>query len=120
MLKDLLPGNIQEFYLYTGSLTTPPCSEIVVWNVFKQHIEVSQEQMDDIRKATYFAVGESVPTNISNNYRLPQPLYGRKIEEISADIRFCSHGNMLKTNKIILLMFFIRLFHGAITAKNDK
>ncbi len=34
------------FYKYSGSLTTPPCSEGVYWMVFKQPIEASAEQID--------------------------------------------------------------------------
>lgn len=36
------------FYTYQGSLTTPPCSECVIWIVFKQPIEVSNEQVSKI------------------------------------------------------------------------
>lgn len=39
-----LPGNT-EFYKYSGSLTTPPCSEGVLWMVFKQPIDASAEQI---------------------------------------------------------------------------
>lgn len=33
------------YYTYQGSLTTPPCSECVIWIVFKEPIEVSHEQV---------------------------------------------------------------------------
>ncbi|HHT00747.1 MAG TPA: carbonic anhydrase family protein [Thiomicrospira sp.] len=39
-----IPGNT-EFYKYSGSLTTPPCSEGVYWMVFKHPIEASAEQI---------------------------------------------------------------------------
>jgi len=39
-----LPANT-EFYKYSGSLTTPPCSEGVYWMVFKHTIEASAEQI---------------------------------------------------------------------------
>jgi carbonic anhydrase len=32
-------------YRYEGSLTTPPCSEVVDWNVYEQPIEVAAEDI---------------------------------------------------------------------------
>lgn len=40
----LLPAN-QLFYRYNGSLTTPPCSEGVLWSVMSTPIEMSAEQI---------------------------------------------------------------------------
>lgn len=42
--SQFLPEDIG-FYTYQGSLTTPPCSECVIWIVFKQPVEVSNEQV---------------------------------------------------------------------------
>lgn len=41
---DLLPAE-RGFFRYQGSLTTPPCSEGVLWTVFKQPIEASDAQI---------------------------------------------------------------------------
>lgn len=41
----LLPENSRQYYRYRGSLTTPPCSEIVTWLVLKQPISVSKSQL---------------------------------------------------------------------------
>jgi carbonic anhydrase len=43
-LDELLPKD-REFYLYQGSLTTPPCSEGVIWVVMKDPISVSQHDI---------------------------------------------------------------------------
>jgi len=40
----LLPAN-RDYFRYKGSLTTPPCSEGVLWTVFKNPIEASPEQI---------------------------------------------------------------------------
>jgi len=42
---ELLPED-RSVYRYPGSLTTPPCSEGVVWSVIAAPIRVSQEQVD--------------------------------------------------------------------------
>jgi carbonic anhydrase len=43
-LNKLLPEQ-RDYFTYMGSLTTPPCTEDVLWMVFKQPIPVSQEQI---------------------------------------------------------------------------
>lgn len=43
-IADVLPANL-DYYAYMGSLTTPPCSEGVLWLVLKQPVEVSREQI---------------------------------------------------------------------------
>lgn len=43
--QDLMPGT-EDFYVYAGSLTTPPCTEGVTWMVFSSPLSVSAEQAD--------------------------------------------------------------------------
>ncbi len=43
--ETLLPQE-QGYYRFNGSLTTPPCSEGVLWMVMKQSVTVSKEQVD--------------------------------------------------------------------------
>ncbi len=43
-VQDLLPAE-HGYFTYAGSLTTPPCSEGVVWYVLKAHTTVSPEQV---------------------------------------------------------------------------
>jgi carbonic anhydrase len=43
-LRQLLPNDAR-YYTYMGSLTTPPCSEGVLWLVMKQPVQVSNEQI---------------------------------------------------------------------------
>lgn len=45
-LNQLLPNNTRDFYRYSGSLTTPPCYNSVIWTVFKHPITISQLQVD--------------------------------------------------------------------------
>lgn len=44
-LNHLLPAD-RGYYTYMGSLTTPPCSEGVLWMVMRQPVTVSQGQID--------------------------------------------------------------------------
>ena len=43
-LNGLLPEN-RSYWTYMGSLTTPPCTEDVLWMVFKQPVQISAEQI---------------------------------------------------------------------------
>lgn len=47
----LLPVD-RSYYRYTGSLVTPPCTEPVLWVVFREPLEVSDEQIQRIARAT--------------------------------------------------------------------
>jgi carbonic anhydrase len=43
-IKQIMPTN-KEYYKFMGSLTTPPCSENVKWNVFKTPMTISKQQV---------------------------------------------------------------------------
>lgn len=67
-VSQLLPSD-RSFYEYRGSLTTPPCSEDVLWFVMEQPIEVSWQQIQQF--AAIFP----------HNARPIQPLNSRKLLE---------------------------------------
>ena len=48
-VKDLLPAD-HGYYTFTGSLTTPPCSEGVTWIVLKTSVEISAAQLAEFAK----------------------------------------------------------------------
>lgn len=45
----LLPAS-QHFYRYQGSLTTPPCSETVVWTILKEPVAVSDAAIEEFQE----------------------------------------------------------------------
>jgi len=73
---EVLPRNPFSFWTYSGSLTTPPCSEGVKWTVLKNPVNVSQATVDRFR---------SIIANFPNyggfdaNNRPVTPLNGRAI-----------------------------------------
>lgn len=68
-LKPLFPED-RHYYRFSGSLTTPPCTEGLRWLVMKQPVMLSQSQLDAFKRALKH----------SNNRPL-QPLHGRQIVE---------------------------------------
>ncbi|XP_069127168.1 uncharacterized protein [Argopecten irradians] len=74
-LMDLLPtNNLDRFYRYSGSLTTPGCFESVTWTVFEDTVPISAAQMAKFRSLINSAGQPTV-----DNYRLPQPLNDRNV-----------------------------------------
>lgn len=67
-INGLLPKD-RRYYQFMGSLTTPPCSEEVLWMILKQPVTLSPEQM------RLFA--QQYP----NNARPVQPINGRVVRD---------------------------------------
>ena len=68
--EDMLPTD-DGYYTYDGSLTTPPCSEVVTWLVMKSPVEASSGQIQEMQDV------------LQNNYRPVQALNGRGITEFN-------------------------------------
>ena len=64
----MLPADRAKYLQYVGSLTTPPCTEGVVWIVLRQPVSVSAEQIALFRKM------------VGSNARPVQPVNGRLIK----------------------------------------
>jgi carbonic anhydrase len=60
-LTALLPTSFEsKFYTYPGSMTTPPCSQVVTWFVFEDVVKLSDDQLELLRDAqTYEVRGRS-------------------------------------------------------------
>jgi carbonic anhydrase len=65
---ELLPTD-HGYYTYLGSLTTPPCTEIVTWYILQAPTQLSPQQVQTFKK--YY----------SNNVRPVQPLNARTVQQ---------------------------------------
>ncbi|CAN4121349.1 unnamed protein product [Withania somnifera] len=65
-----------KYYTYTGSLTTPPCSEIVTWYILGKVRSISREQVEELRAP--------LDSTCKRNARPVQPLHGRQIQMYEA------------------------------------
>lgn len=61
------------YYTYSGSLTTPPCTENVTWFVYKEPITISLDQVKQLQRL--------MPLN---NYRNEQPINERIVKQYSS------------------------------------
>lgn len=73
-LASIIAGNTKDFWTYSGSLTTPPCSESVTWFVFKEPIYATEKQMQKFR-----SLKADAKHHIMDNYRPVMPLNGRVV-----------------------------------------
>ena len=67
-LTSLLPAD-RSYYTFSGSLTTPPCSEDVTWFVLKHPVTVTAAEIEQFGKL------------YRHDARPTQPLYGRVVLE---------------------------------------
>ena len=88
-LADLGLTNFDDYYRYSGSLTTPPCNEVVQWTVVKDTIKINTETMrkmiefSKVSSEYIFSIDFILQTKtgdlVVDNYREIQPLNGREI-----------------------------------------
>jgi len=104
-LASLMGDHLDDFWRYEGSLTTPPCTEGIIWTMFKTPIVFTENELQSFRKNIFF-----------EDYRGPQPLYDRIVyrnflEEISSsipDYNCCSKNldsNSVNNQNSYLLVF---------------
>uniref|UniRef100_A0A8C9AJ07 Carbonic anhydrase n=1 Tax=Prolemur simus TaxID=1328070 RepID=A0A8C9AJ07_PROSS len=75
-IRDMLPADLQHYYSYQGSLTTPPCSENVHWFVLADSVKLSKAQVLRLENSLL----DHENKTIQNGYRRTQPLNHRVVE----------------------------------------
>lgn len=83
--SDLLPDDeVSAYYNYSGSLTTPPCTEGVNWLVAKATLSASHEQIQALRELM-------VHHGDIGNFRPPQALNDREVRNVGRRERHSDH-----------------------------
>ncbi|GAB1288433.1 Carbonic anhydrase 9 [Apodemus speciosus] len=72
----LLPSDLSRYFRYKGSLTTPPCSQGVIWTVFNETVKLSAKQLHTLSVSLW----GSRDSRLQLNFRATKPLNGRIIE----------------------------------------
>uniref|UniRef100_A0A915AAJ9 Carbonic anhydrase n=1 Tax=Parascaris univalens TaxID=6257 RepID=A0A915AAJ9_PARUN len=78
VVEHKLPHNRNSFWRYTGSLTTPPCSEGVTWTVFTEPVSITKEQL-----ALFRSVCDKPDHVLEKNYRPVQKLNDREVLHVT-------------------------------------
>lgn len=71
-LKNLAQPFYKEYVTYNGSLTTPPCSEVVIWIMSPYTLDISKKQLKRFR-----AIAEA--GGFQNNFRYIQATNNRPV-----------------------------------------
>jgi carbonic anhydrase len=90
-LRSLLPSSYRTFYRYEGSLTTPPCSQVVTWIVVTQVQKIGYAQLNEFTR-----LDNRENTLVGNTNRRLQSLNGRKVE-VSSDAHCFRNDRKRKT-----------------------
>ncbi|KHJ93488.1 carbonate dehydratase, eukaryotic-type [Oesophagostomum dentatum] len=70
----MLPNDTTTFFRYEGSLTTPPCTEGVIWIVLAEPKNVLEEELNFLRQHV-----TTEGKRLGHNFREVQPLNGRTV-----------------------------------------
>ncbi|KAI4881406.1 hypothetical protein NFI96_033658 [Prochilodus magdalenae] len=92
----LSEANMTKYYRYDGSLTTPHCTEAVIWTVFENPIPLSLEQLSAFSKLKF-----SDGTPMVKTFRPVQPRRNRVV---------------YRSGSAVLLASFSLLLMGAVSA----
>jgi carbonic anhydrase len=66
-------SNQIDFYHYKGSLTTPPCTDVVNWILYKEVLPISAKHLKQLSSCWHDHL------HGHDNFRKVQPLYGRRV-----------------------------------------
>ncbi|XP_060917784.1 carbonic anhydrase 15 [Labrus mixtus] len=113
-LMSLLPKhNMSQYFRYYGSLTTPPCSQAVIWTLYEVPIYISWSQLVQFTWQIFSTeVDAEQVTPLQNNFRHIHPTFSRIIS-VSKDAKLLTgaashiHMSAMSLLQIILLGSFM-------------
>ncbi|VEN35464.1 unnamed protein product, partial [Callosobruchus maculatus] len=96
-LHEFITDDKDNYFTYIGSLTTPPCSEVVIWIEFRNTVPLSHDQIQTFRQLS------GSHGKLEHNFRPIQPLYDRII--------YMNSSSCTSITKITLLVAVVGLLY---------
>jgi hypothetical protein len=70
-----------DYFTYNGSLTTPPCSQVVRWYVLRLPAIITRAQLDRFQSFSHAMPNQTVPFAVNSNQRPLQRLRSHQVLE---------------------------------------
>ncbi|XP_034942701.1 carbonic anhydrase 2-like [Chelonus insularis] len=97
--------SLESYFTYNGSLTTPPCSEVVTWIDFKDALTLSHRQLEEFRN-----VQSNDGEKLTHNFRPIQPLEDRQIYYNVPETKHNNYGEQTKPTAFLTFGFVVITF----------
>ncbi|XP_034090105.1 carbonic anhydrase 15 isoform X2 [Gymnodraco acuticeps] len=109
-LMNLLPKhNMSQYYRYYGSLTTPPCSQVVVWTLYEVPVYISWSQLAQFTSQIFSTEEDAEQvTPLQRNFRHIHSTFGRKVS-VSKDAKLLAGAAGLPLSSALSLLQIILL-----------
>ncbi|XP_062548362.1 putative carbonic anhydrase 3 [Armigeres subalbatus] len=95
-LESFIPKSRTKYFRYEGSLTTPVCSESVVWTVFPESLPVSLDQLEEFK-----SIRDAENEELVLNYRQVKPLNARALVWVTETEQRVDGGASLPRLKLL-------------------
>lgn len=109
-LSRFFPSSLPRFYRYNGSLTTPPCTEGVIWTILSRTVPISTYQLraftNNMVPFNFRPTQKLHTRKVLANFR-PDPHEGGEEEESEGAHHSSVSSNYLKIEQLILLCFVL-------------
>ncbi|XP_026859084.2 carbonic anhydrase 12 [Electrophorus electricus] len=119
-IQDLLPAQLDRYYRYDGSLTTPPCYPSVLWTVFSMPVTISLKQYKALATGLFSSQAQEFdPVPLLGNYRKPQ-LTDNRVVLVSFQEVGGQHGSLLVASPMQRRLIIQQLLMGDVADVMDE
>lgn len=96
--------DLKNRWVYKGSLTTPPCTKLIFWNVVAQVYPIKQRHLDLFRNQLGRGANNLRTTG---NFRVNSPINGHDVVYVSDTLPFKQGGMDLENINLIFLAVLV-------------